>query len=96
MLSMLASALVAAEVGREGDRRDRRCSNQVQVGTYNPLPKALHDCCDLREGSSSSGAGVMRRRRCVRNGEAVEASGVQSQPNSANAAVQARGKETST
>jgi hypothetical protein len=50
----------------------------------NPLPKALHDCCDLRECSTSSGAEVVRRRRCVRNGEALEASGVKSQPNSAN------------
>lgn len=88
MLSMLASALMTAEVGREGDRRR---SNQVQVGTYNPLPKALHDCCGQRKGSSSSGAGEMRRRRCVRIGEALEASGgVQSQPSSANAAVQER------
>lgn len=48
------------------------------------MPKALHDCCGLRECSTSSGAGVMRRRRCVRNGEALEASVVKSQPNSAN------------
>ena len=89
MLSMLASALTTREAGLEGKQETQQPS--AWWGTYNPLPKALHDCCGLRECSTSSGAGVMRRRRCVRNGEAREASVVKSQPNSANGRGKTRG-----
>jgi hypothetical protein len=53
------------------------------LGTYNPLPKALHGCD--RRGCTSGGAEVWRRDGVQIGGAALETSLVKSQVDSANA-----------